>query len=333
MKYCLPSARTQVRKPFNMATALEELNESLEAVDQSYKAMCAAEGRVLEIEEVIADSHAAMESISKYGVSSANMAILNKDNSLDKALGLENLVIESLESLSASTKIALQQRYVAGLEELNANASKSVWQHIKDFFAKIIQWLKDFFTNTAKMVNIVKQLKFENLDENATATVHKADDADKMVAACLSAVELVESFAKNPVYDENGNTDDLTSGEVATKAESLNISKYPKENGKLKSLGWDAQRAARCQSNWVKLVAETGSRMDKAWKDLQADYRKVTAGSGEDPAKAAKIASKAFNKWKQAARLTGQYNACVKAVGTTLLTLSKSIKAEPPAAQ
>lgn len=334
MKYQLPSAKTntapQAKAPLDMQAAFESLNESFDAVVESYKMYVEAVGRVEYVEDVIKDSKSALESISKYGITAANMALLNEGNSLDKALGLENLAIESLESLSASTKAMLQQQYCKGLEGLNDGAKKTLWESIKAFFAKLIQWLKDFFTGTAKMIAIVKELKFEELDPNAELVVHSyedcksmlsaADQADKVLAECTDRIKLGAA-----------DTESMTVEEVVQKADQLKIDSFKKDKGKLSELKWTAQTAAEIQKEFIRLG--TTNKMDANWKAIQAEYTTIIGKTGEATEDAEKRAKKAFGKWKVAGRLTGQYNKAMRAVGLTLFTLAKANKkAAAPAA-
>ena len=140
MKYQLSSAKKPVaaQKPFDFQAAAEALAESLEHTRDAYDEYVAAEGRVIEVEGVLSDCAQALESISKFGIVAQNMALLNDGNGLDRALGLEDLAIDSLESLSASTKAMLQQQYCKGLEGLNDGAKKTLWESIKAFFAKAV---------------------------------------------------------------------------------------------------------------------------------------------------------------------------------------------------
>ena len=102
-----------------------------------------------------------------------------------------------------------------------------------------------------------------------------------------------------------------------------------KAEGTLKELGWDAGKAAGLQKKF--LAVGTKKDMAAAWSAIQAQYKKEASANGEDPELLKRVQA-AFENWKLAGKITGQYNAGLKAVGFSLLTVAKAFKAAEPAA-
>ena len=322
MKYQLSSAKRPAapvaKKPFDFAAAQEALSESLDRAQAAYQQLVAAEGRVAEVEGVLDNCKQALESINKFGLTAQGMDMMNgAEHNLDVALGLENLAIESLTTMSAATKDALKAQYVAGLEGKVAEMWKTMVERIKAFFAKILNWLKEVFTGSARLMKMVQETKFEGeFDAEKKVTTLKFADAEALVKAMAAATENVKNMEKSAT-------------QLVGEGKSFEMPQFEKAEGTLKELGWDAGKASKLQKDY--LAVGTKKDMAAAWTAIQAAYKKeVAAAGGEDPSALQKLKD-AFENWKMASRITGQYNAALKQVGFALLTVAKAFKAAEPA--
>lgn len=320
MKYQVSSAKPQpaaaTKKPFDFVAAQEALSESLDRAQVAYSDLVAAEGRVAEVELVLENCSQALKSINKFGLTEQGMELFNGANhDLDTALGLESLAIESLSTMSAATKDALKAQYVAGLEGTMSDVWKTMVERVKEFFAKLLTWLKEFFTGTAKLMRMVKETSFEGeLDGDKKISGLSYDDAQKLLVKDLTGaattLERIEQNAK----------------EAATTGE---ITLPEKKEGTLKELGWDAGNAKSLAEVYSRFTAVT--RIDGVWKKIQTTAKSLTTSSkGDDPAQTKELQTQLAN-WKLAGKLTGQVAAGMRLVGFTLLTVSKAVKKAEPA--
>ena len=178
MKYMVSGMKpVAVKKPFNFDAAYEALEQSFRKASDAYEALVTSGSAVEEFEACLRDGAAALESIKKYGVTPQNMSLINEGNQLDKALGLEALDMTAIESLSESTKKLLQDNYTKGLEALGSENLKSFVQAIKDFFKKILEWLKERFFGLSRLTKILENTKIEGeLDGEKKITAIACDD-------------------------------------------------------------------------------------------------------------------------------------------------------------
>ena len=320
MKYQVSSAKKPApvaKKPFDFVAAQEALSESLERAQIAYSDLVAAEGRVAEVELVLENCAQALKSINKFGLTEQGMEMFNgADHDLDAALGLENLAIESLATMSSATKDALKAQYVAGLEGKMGDIWNTMVARVKEFLAKLLTWLKEFFTGTAKLMRMVKETSFEGeLNGDKKITGLSYDDAQKLLVKDLNgAVTTLERIEKNA-------KEEATSGEIALPE---------KKEGTIKELGWDAGKAKSLADIFSKFTAVT--RVDGVWKRIQTTAKSLmTSSKGDDPAQTKELQTQLAN-WKLAGKLTGQVAAGMRLVGFTLLTVAKAVKkAEEPA--
>lgn len=324
MKFTISTAKTVAKpaaKAFDFVKAEEALIQSFEAVSASYSALVAAEGRVTECEQVVADCRLATESIRQFGVTATTMGIFNgKDHTLDRALGLEELAIASLESMSAASKQVLQGKYLAGLEDNSQSAWATFKENVTKWFARFIEWLRNVFMSSAKLVKMVKEAAFENFDAEKVVNVLSKED-------CLKAIETMEK-ALAIVRDTN-----KTAEQVIGEMQSFNAPDLQKKEDKASALGWTS--AEEIKGVVAKFLAAGGENaakaMDTAWKAVQTQYKAEMAQAGNDPALMDKVRN-AVDGWKLKGKVTGDYNKMLRAAGLTLYTLSKATKAPETAA-
>lgn len=330
MKYQLASVKpVAAKKPFDFEAAAEALNESLERTHEQYQQYIAAEGRVLEIDDVLSDCKQALESISKFGVVAQNMAILNEGNGLDQALGLENLAIESIASLSESTKAMLQKQYCAGLEGKLSEGFNKLVEAVKEWFTKAIAWLKEFFTGNAKIAKMVSEAKFDNIDFDAKCAVYSSKDCAAMISRMNDIRKAMGDLAgsSNNYGDVTGGGSDNNVDTLAMKAEAeAGGPDVERQVKKLSELGWGSD-LAKIVTDFK--AASKPTEMDATWKKVQDDYRAAISKTDESKIDALKTK---FKAWRTVGKLTGIYGRLYKKVGFTLLTISKKQKAATPAA-
>ena len=243
----------------DFASSLESLTKSLDDLYLAYDAVVAAEGRVIEAEECLNDCHEALESIKRFGVNEINMAILNKDNNLNDALGMENLALEAISKLADADKKLLQSKYVSSLEALESDSKKGFFAKIKDFIAKAWNWIKEWFMSDAKLVAILKECKFEG-----------EPDPDKEITALKyeDAVKTKEELAPYTVILEDG-TEQENYSNFETKG-------LDTQRGTAKELGWDATKAKDLRGemlNTVRSRADFKRVFDKDVEELKQTIR------------------------------------------------------------
>ena len=282
MKYVTSRVvQPKVVKPFEFTSAMTSFSQSLEEMHAAYDAVVAAEGRVLEMEECLNDCHNALKSIKAYGVNRTNMSVLNSNGKLDAALGLENLQLEALESLSEASKKLLQTKYVAALEGLQDDNQKSLWQKIKDFIAKMWAWIKSWFITDAKSAELVKNCKFEGeLDTTATITglsYGKATNIIKLLADVSK--EIID------VKDDGSSSAILERFEVPDGYHSTTMNDY--EHDTIGNLGWsDISKATEIKglvlsqlstrSRFQQSLAKTlGVKIDEKAKQLAGSQNSI----------------------------------------------------------
>lgn len=321
MKYKVSSAaKPAPKKPFDFAAAYESLQQSFESAVESYNEMVAAEGRVAEIEDCLRDGQTALASIKKYGVTPANMAIVNADNVLDEALGLEKLDLTAIESLSESTAKVLAGNYVKGLEGLDMENVKAFLARLKEFFLKIINWLKDRFFGTAKLVKILKEEKFEGeFDGEVQMTGLEKGDVENCLNALKGLAEHLKKIEGDPV------------GSVGA-VEQILSEKYPeikKTTDTVSKLGYTKDNIAGVRDTFVSVATTTIAGMDESWKAIQANYKKFESeAKGEDEGIKDKVTAW-FKGLRAASKCLGQCNKIAQACGMSILQAKKAFKKAP----
>ena len=304
MKYGLTPTKIVPKKNANFAAAVEALTESLDRMSSAYDDLKAAEGRVLECESVITNATMAVESIKQFGIAAQNMALLNgKDHDLDRALGMEDLDITSIETLSAATKDMLKSQYLTGLEGKTAEFFKALVERVKAFFAKLVGWLKELFTGTNKVKELVKALKFDGTGWKTDAKV-SALSHDNFLGA-LGDLEKLGGWADKDDYED-----------ITTQTKS-----YDKTYGTAKELGWTSPvLASEAMGRFLKL--SSSEKFAKKWNKIQAQYRKDITANAENPESKDTLLHH-LDDWRNSSKVTGLYNKLYKQCGFTLVALSK----------
>lgn len=324
MKYMVSGMKpVAVKKPFNFDAAYEALEQSFRKASDAYEALVTSGSAVEEFEACLRDGAAALESIKKYGVTPQNMSLINEGNQLDKALGLEALDMTAIESLSESTKKLLQDNYTKGLEALGTENIKSFIQSIKDFFLKIVEWLKERFFGTAKLVKILKEEKFDGEFNGETQiSALKFADAEN----CLNGIDALAA-----ALDGIKEGADAKEKVEAVLGETYDNSSLAKVSDTAANLGYTKDNVAGLKDKFVAAATGTIAKMDANWKQIQANYKKFeTEAKGEDPSILDK--GKAwFKALRAASKCMGQVNKILQAVGMSVLGAKKAFKAAAPA--
>lgn len=257
MKYVTSRVvQPKVVKPFEFTSAMTSFSQSLEEMHAAYNEVVAAEGRVLEMEECLNDCHNALESIKAYGVNRTNMGVLNSSGKLDTALGLEDLQLEALESLSEASKKLLQAKYVAALEDLQNENTKTFLQKVKEWIARIWTWLKSWFVSDAKSIELVNNCKLDGeLDAEAVITAVNATKAKEIEKELTDLSDTV-------INGETGKQElnrffDAPDG-------STSLKDY--ERDAIGKLGWDAN-AARDLQKFLKEQIYTRAKFKEVMKN------------------------------------------------------------------
>lgn len=323
MKYMVSGMKpVAVKKPFNFDAAYEALEQSFRKASDAYEALVTSGSAVEEFEACLRDGAAALESIKKYGVTPQNMSLINEGNQLDKALGLEALDMTAIESLSESTKKLLQNNYTKGLEALGTENIKSFIQSIKDFFLKIVEWLKERFFGTAKLVKILKEEKFDG-EFNGETQINAIEFSK--AEALLSTVE-----SNAAELDRLANGDDLQASADKINEETTYLVPDKKADT-VAALGYTKDNIGGLKDKFVTAATGTVAKMDASWKKIQANYKKFEAETkGEDPS----IIEKGkmwFKGLRAASKCMGQVNKALQAVGMSILAAKKAFKAAAPA--
>lgn len=309
MKFTSTPVKPAKVEKFDFQAAFEGISASFDAVAESYDQLVAAEGMIAEINEVYDNCRMAYKSIEKFGVSVETMSLLNEGNSLDRALGLQDLALESIASLSEATKKALKHNYIAGLEAAEDGMLKKMVEAVKQFFVKLWQYIKELFVSNAKIAKVVQEIAkqdIKELDADKKVVAVKFDELDKMIAVVDGAYEK------------------LVAGENATankEAIELPDVKAARESATIKELGWDA----------AKLKASCGKFIKFVTKD---DMKKVSDELKKTEKEAAEAASKNIvAEWKAKMQIAHRYGAwlrlyskTVRQVGLTLIAVSKAEK-------
>ena len=300
-------------KPFDMVASMESISAAIERASDAYANMVAAEGRVIEIEQVLSDLADAKQSIEKYGVAVENMSLINRDQNFTSSVGLEALSLESIQTLSADTKKMLQSQYVTAIEGQVVDMIKTAIARIKDFFAKMVKYLADAFTANAKLVDVVKNLKFDgDLDEEASVSAISAEDAETAVAGLKTMA---------------GDMDKLRKGE-----EGSTVTVPEAKSETLKALGWTKEKATALKDKFVSEVSTVKAFSD-AWKEFQGEAKKAEAEGNSDDKSVLDKLSAYMKKWVAARKVTGAYVATWRRVAFALIAVDRKCKkAAAPAA-
>ena len=316
MKYMTSSTRKvePAVKPFDFQAAYEGLSETFDRINDAYKELVAAESNVAEAEEILMNCQNTIASFEKYGLTAQGLENANGDNhDLDRALGFADIAVESLSSMNKEALESLTQKYIAGLEAAEGSAWSKLVEGIKAFFAKIINWLKELFTGSAKLMAMVKQTDFSKLTLDGEKKINgiSAQDARALCGDIQKAVAAVEAIDKG-------------TGE----AQTATITMPERKQETLAALGWDTDQATTVANMYTTLPVTT--KLDAAWKKIQSAYKAVASrakAAVSDDEKAAELKTQ-YENWKLAGKLTGQISSAMRLIGFTLMAVSKATKKE-----
>lgn len=303
----------KVVKPFDMAASMESISDAIARASDAYAAMVAAEGRVIEVEQVLSDLADAKQSVEKFGIAVENMSLINRDQILTQSLGLEALAIEAIETLSADTKKMLQSQYVTAIEGQVMDMIKTGIARIKDFIARAMKYVVESFTTNAKLANVLENLKFEGeLDTEATISAISYDDAEKCLKILDGMYQDIEKLAKG---EEAG-----AEGEAIPDAASDTIA----------NLGWTKEKAAEMLKK-VKSTLPQIKVFNEAWKKFQAEAKKAESeGNTEDKEVLEKIKA-AMKSMLDGRKVTGKYVAGYRKIAFALIAVDRKCKTAAPA--
>ncbi len=261
-----------------------------------------------EINEVYDNCRMAYKSIEKFGVSVETMSLLNEGNSLDRALGLQDLALESIASLSEATKKALKHNYIAGLEAAEDGMFKKMVEAVKQFFQKIWEWIKELFTSNAKITKVTQEIAkqgIKELDADKKVVAVKFDEFDKMLDVVDGAYEkLMDSVAARE----------------PTTVELPDV-KAAREEAAVKDLGWDANKLKGACAKFIAFATKKDmAKLTTALKTLEKEAAEAASKNIVEEWKAKMGAAKKFNGWLRL------YAKVVRQCGLTLIALSKAEK-------
>lgn len=299
----------KVVKPFDMAASMESISDAIARASDAYAAMVAAEGRVVEVEQVLSDLADAKQSVEKFGIAVENMSLINRDQILTQSLGLEALAIEAIETLSADTKKMLQSQYVTAIEGQVVDMIKTAIARIKDFIAKAMKYVVEEFTTNAKLAKVLENLKFEGeLDTEAKISAISYADAEKCLKILDDMYKNIDKLAKGEAVGAEGDTiPDSTSDTIA-------------------NLGWTKEKAAEMCKNVQSMLPKVKAFND-AWKKFQADAKKAESeGNTEDKGVLEKIKA-AMKNMIDGRKVTGKYVAGYRKLAFTLIAIDRKCKA------
>lgn len=329
MKYMVSGMKpVAVKKPFNFDAAYEALEQSFRKASDAYEALVTSGSAVEEFEACLRDGAAALESIKKYGVTPQNMSLINEGNQLDKALGLEALDMTAIESLSESTKKLLQDNYTKGLEALGSENLKSFVQAIKDFFKKILEWLKERFFGLSRLTKILENTKIEGeLDGEKKVTAIACDDIKAILDDQAEFSDSVHTIAEAGGKPASGFMQDLD--ELDKKGSEAGTLPEKKEDT-VSGLGYDVAKAEQARVDFLATVKKVIPTLDADWKKIQAEFRKVES---EDPSGEGFLEK--IKTWRRgmiiANKFTGFTTKSLQIVGMSILAVSKAVKKAAPA--
>ena len=320
------AASVQEKKPRDFAAATESLSLSLDQLHTAYTEFLASSGKVVEVEGFMHDCHTAIESLKNHGITSKNMAIINKDNLLDATLKMDKLALSAVESLSDSAKEMLKNKYISGLEALNGENEKSFFQKIKDFIAKVWDWLKMFFSSDAKVAAMLKECKFEGeVDNDKTIVGLSVADADKYLAALK---KLSEKIYQKVNYTPGDAT--VNPGATIDMRELLRgldpdfkLEELPgKQNTSIGELGWTMTAAADKAKELKEEVNKRAKFKEELDKDIRT-LRTVSENKGDGLLTQGELFFKLVHKRIQ---LLHKYKMLYNAVAFTVIAVDKSAK-------
>ena len=309
-----PSGRpTAVRKPFDFAAAEESLNAALDKVIASYEKVVAAEGICLKCERAIEDCATALESFRTYGVSDVTLSIFNgKNKALDTALNFKSLEKGALESMSVDKQKLVTANYIRALEANEEDVKKTFWEHVKEWWAQFLDWIKDLFTGTAKLAKMVSEVNFDNLDAKQDVKIRGLAEADGTAGAAKlkeinEAMEKIASQGSEFVVMDRGRFD-------ASKAPN-----FERKEGTISELGWTKAKADKAKEDFLAAVKDP--KIKAAWDKIQQEYKAAAANS--NPGMVDKLKEK-FHDWQAVGKVTKAFNQLAKQVGFTLYYLGKA---------
>lgn len=305
---------------FDFDAAIESLIASMDAVSVSYAEMVAAESACDEAAKIMHDCKLALESIQNHGMNAANMSLCNgTDHALDRALGLRDLSIESLEALDAEAKKLLEQKYVAGLEGAVGDAVKNFVAKVKEFIARVTQWIKDFLMSEARVTKIVQELVktgIKDLDPDKMVVALSKKNADFLDKGIRDTVKNVVMCSSDP--NRYGSAEVV----VAFMDGEVKMPKLNKEHASIGQLGWDKNGLTESAKKYCEIaVKDDISRLwkviaQRAVKDMQIAEERCVAHEEE------RIVAR--NATRAAAHFIALYGKMLHALGMTIITVSKA---------
>ena len=309
---------------FDFDAAIESLIASMDAVSVSYAEMVAAESACDEAAKIMHDCQLALESIQNHGMNAVNMSLCNgADHALDRALGLRDLSIESLEALDAEAKKLLEQKYVAGLEGAVGDAVKNFVAKVKEFIARVTQWIKDFLMSEARVTKIVQELVkagIKDLDPDKMVVALSKKNADFLDKGIRDAVKNVVICSSDPSrYGSAEVVSEFMDGEV--KMPKLN-----KEHGSVEQLGWDKNGLTESAKKYCEIAVK--DEVSKIWKVIAQRALKDASEycqreEGRDILHSEEVTA-SRNAARAAAHFIALYGKMLHALGMTIITVSKA---------
>ena len=311
MKFTSTPVKPAKVEKFDFQAAFEGISASFDAVAESYDQLVAAEGMIAEINEVYDNCRMAYKSIEKFGVSVETMSLLNEGNSLDRALGLQDLALESIASLSEATKKALKHNYIAGLEAAEDGMLKKMVEAVKQFFVKVWNWIKDLFTTNAKITKVAQEIAKKGINELDPDKEVRAVPFKEIDAAIKLVSEAYEKVLQGGLSDSNAETTEIPADMSGLRAEPKSI----------KELGWDAGKLKEACAKFITFAT------NKEMKTAVDGFKKLEQSAKSNSEKGL------VAEWKQDMAIAKRYNAwfrlyakAVRVIGLSIIAVSKAEK-------
>ncbi len=309
---------------FDFDAAIDSLIASMDAVSVSYAEMVAAECACDEAAKIVRDCQLALESIQNHGMTAVNMSLCNgEDHALDRALGLRDLSIESLEALDAEAKKLLEQKYVAGLEGAVGDAIMNFVAKIKEFIARITQWIQDFLMSEAKVTKIIQELVkagIKDLDSEKMIVALSKKNADFLDQGIRDSVKNVMIISSDP--------NRFGSAEIVSEFMNgkVKMPKLNKEHGSVDQLGWNKQGLEESAKKYCEIAIK--GQISQLWRVIGQrclkDLEKYVRTEEDRSTRIYERIAVSRNAARAASHFVALYGKMLHALGMTIITVSKT---------
>ena len=291
------STPTTAAAPFDEAASFEALAASFREFTDACENLSVAESALKEVQDVMDSIKLAHDKISEFGCTPVTMGVFNDNHRLDQDLGLENLEMEKLATMSESALESLKNTYLTALDAAQEANDQGFIAAIKRFFQAIVDWFKKMFGSNATLIKTLngldEQLKnpppdgqMKGISNTAYSAMVKAIDDIGRVATQYS-----QQLGGNEAFDVDLTMIKKTVEPLGLTVEGKKLSgelkeEYQGKAGTVKELGWDGGKAKSAKDDIVKKL--DSAQIKGLSKSIDAAGKKAIAeaGKGTDAAKA-----------------------------------------------